>query len=441
MPHIRTLTSERFRRLSREGAWIVLGQTAAILGSLVGVRLLTELLDPIAYGELALGMTVATLVNQTMLGPLSNGITRFYAPARESNEIGAYLGATRWLVLSATAVMVLLSVFAFSGLFLVGRSEWIGVAIPALIFAILSGYNSILNGIQSAARQRPIVALHQGIESWLRFLIAAGLMVWLGATSAVAMVGYVVATVLVLGSQCVYFRKIAPERLHATDKEKTWEVRIWKYSWPFATWGVFTWAQQVSDRWALELFATTQEVGCYAVLFQLGYYPISMATGMATQFFAPIFYQRAGDAIDSRRNANVHSLSWRLTGLALGVTCLAFLLASLFHVRIFQVLAAKEFLIVSYLLPWMLLAGGLFAAGQTIALGLMSQMKTRTMVAAKIVTALLGTIFNFAGARWYGTTGVVIASVLFSVLSFLWMLLLSKKAQASGRTAESGIQT
>jgi O-antigen/teichoic acid export membrane protein len=335
--------------------------------------------------------------------------------------------------------MILLAV---TGLLISGRTDWIAIATAALVFAILSGYNSILNGVQNAARQRSIVALHQGMDSWARFLVAASLMVWLGATSTVAMVGYAVAVMLVLGSQYMYFRKIVPRHIAGADRETNWEVQIWKYSWPFATWGIFSWAHQASDRWALELFATTREVGFYAVLFQLGYYPMSMAAGMAMQFLAPIFYHRAGDALDRQRNANINKLSWRLTGLALGVTGAAFLGALLFHAQIFQMFVAKEYVSVSHLLPWALLAGGLFAAGQTIALNLMSQMKTHTMVAAKIITALFGVTFNFAGAYWYGTTGVVTAGVLFSVLYFLWMVALSKReSEAPGRTAENGIQT
>ena len=430
MLSIKTLKSERFRRLSKEGFWIVLGQAAAVVGSLVGVRLFTELLDPAAYGELVLGMTVATLVNQTVLGPLGNGVTRFYAPAVEQGDIGGYLNAVRRLAISATGIIVLMILLTVAGLLFAGRTEWITIATAALILAVLSGYNSIFSGIQNAARQRPIVAFHQGMESWARFLVAAALMAWLGATSTVAMVGYAMAAILVLGSQYVYFRKIVLVHITGVDKEKNWQQQIWKYSWPFASWGVFSWAQQVSDRWALGFFATTQEVGLYAVLFQLGYYPISMATSMAMQFLAPIFYQRGGDASDSRRNANVNSLSWRLTWSALSMTGVAFLASLLFHAQIFQVLVAKEYGAVSYLLPWVMLAGGVFAAGQTIALNLMSQMKTHTMMAAKIVTALLGVMLNFSGAYWYGTTGIVIAGVLFSVSYFIWMAALSLRTAA-----------
>jgi len=87
-----------YGRFFKEGFWIVLGQVMMVTGSLVGVRLLTELLSPSSYGELALGMTIATLVNQTILGPLGGGVTRFYAPAIEYGDLSGYLNAARKLV-------------------------------------------------------------------------------------------------------------------------------------------------------------------------------------------------------------------------------------------------------------------------------------------------------------------------------------------------------
>jgi O-antigen/teichoic acid export membrane protein len=436
MPDSLAPGSERFRRLSKEGAWIVLGQVTAVFGTLASVRLLTELLDPATYGELALGMTVASLVNQTVLGPLSNGITRFYAPAQERGDLGRYLSAVRGLVMAATAVIAVMILLTGAGLLFAGRTEWIAIASAALIFACLSGYNAILSGIQNAARQRAIVALHQGIESWARLLLAAALLLWLGATSTVAMAGFALAVTLVLGSQYMFFRKIMRNNAAVTDRS-SWRQQIWKYSWPISIFGIFTWMQLASDRWALQLFATTDEVGLYAALFQLGYYPMSIATGMAMQFLVPIFFQRAGDASDLRRNANVSSLSWRLTGMALGLTGTLFFAALLFHAQIFRIFVAAEYASVSHLLPWMLLAGGVFAAGQTIALNLMSQMKTQIMIAPKLITALLGVALNFAGAYWYGIAGIVAAGVLFSVSYFLWMAALAHRKGISFRFHES----
>ena len=417
----------RFRRLGQEFFWIILGQVGAVAGAIVGVRLLTGLLSPAAYGELALGMTLVTLTQQAILGPLGNGVTRFYAPAVEQGDLGGYLNVVRRLMLSATGIIVLLTLFGIAGLLIAGRTEWIPITTVAAIFAILSGYNSTLSGIQNAARQRSVVALHQGMESWLRFLVAAGFLSWLGGLSSIAMSGYAVAVILVLGSQYMFFRRIVSRQITGASEERNWQAQVWDYSWPFAIFGMFTWAQLASDRWALGVFASTKAVGLYAVLFQLGYYPISMATGMAMQFLAPIFYQRAGDASDQQRNADVRKLSWRLTWLILSGTGASFLVALLFHPQIFRILVAKEYAGVSHLLPWVMLGGGVFAAGQALALNLMSQLKTRAMMVAKVVTALFGVGLNFVGAYWYGTTGIVAAGILFAVSYLLWMAFLSMR--------------
>jgi O-antigen/teichoic acid export membrane protein len=424
-------SSARFQRLFKEGFWIVFGQAVAMLGSLTGVRLLTEFLSPSQYGELALGMTVATLVNQVILGPLGQGVLRFYAPAVEHHELGPYLTSVRQLVMRSLGLIALL--VAFSSLVLLAARQvyWIPLVAMALAFAAVNGCNSILSGMQNAARQRSVVALHQGLESWTRFLGAVAIINWLGSNSSVAMLGYALGGVFVLVSQWVYFRKVVPRSiLPSQPRSYIWFTKIWQYSWPMATFGLFTWGQLISDRWALGLFGTTEDVGMYAVLFQLGFYPISIATGMSIQFLAPIFFQRAGDATDKTRNAHVQKLSLRLTGVALGLTGVIFAIALFLHKPIFQVFTSEKYLQVSYLFPWMVLAGGIMAAAQTISLVFLIQTKTKLIMRVKIATALLGIVLNLLGAYWHGTAGIVGASVIFSASYFFWILFLSKLSSA-----------
>ena len=64
-----------------------------MLSALVLVRVLTEFLDPVQYGEVALGLTLTGLVNQVVMGGLGNGISRFYTIAAEKNAFGDYLAA------------------------------------------------------------------------------------------------------------------------------------------------------------------------------------------------------------------------------------------------------------------------------------------------------------------------------------------------------------
>lgn len=425
------LTTDRSRRLFKEGTWIVFGQILMAVGSLAGVRLLTELLPPDAYGELALGMTIATLVNQIILGPLGGGILRFYAPAVEQSDLGGYLNVVKKLVMYATGIVILLAILADIGLMITGQTQWAAISTSALVFAILSGYSANLSNIQTAARQRAIVSLHQGADPLLKSLVAAGAIVWLGTSSVVAMIGYAIAALLMLGSQTYFFQRILHGRTFSKNTND-WQQDIWKYSWPIGVFGIFTWIQIVSDRWALQFFSSISDVGSYAVLYQLGYYPISLLTGMVMQFLAPILYQRAGDAKNSKRNADANQLGWRVTWISLALTGVAFLVATLLHAPIFHLLVAEEYRSVSYLMPWIIVSGGVLASGQTLALNLQAQMKTRELMTAKIVTALFGAALNFAGAYWYGITGIIFAGLMFSVLYFLWMVVLVN----SGRKKE-----
>jgi O-antigen/teichoic acid export membrane protein len=228
-------------------------------------------------------------------------------------------------------------------------------------------------------------------------------------------------------SQLIFLRRAIPQEKVDDQCNKSWTQQIWSYSIPFSTWGAFTWIQQVSDRWALQAFASTSDVGEYAVLYQLGFTPIAVIMGMATSFIGPIVYQRSGDAMDQSRNANVNYLIWRMTNISLLIGLMAFVTTYFLHEILFNLLVASEYREASYLLPWVVLSGSIFSSGQMLALKLMSDMKPSVLIMAKIVTALVGTLLNIVGAFTAGIHGVVVAMVIFSGIYFIWMALIAKR--------------
>ncbi|MEJ5309064.1 MAG: oligosaccharide flippase family protein [Anaerolineae bacterium] len=431
MHQFRKLTSKQYQQLGHEFFWIGLGQALATLGSLVGVRLLTGALSPEVYGELALGLTLATLLNQVLLGPLSGAALRFFAPAREANELGAFLTGLRRLLSKATGIVGLAAVVAALALWLAGQIHWLGLGATALGYALLSGYNATLNSLQNAARQRTIVAWHQALYAWAYPLTAMGLVRWLGVSSATAMLGYMSSMALVIISQLWFFRRVtwpvAETARGGSGGRNAWEARLFTYAWPFATWGIFTWAQMSSDRWGLQMFGATQEVGLYAVVYQLGYNPITILTGLMVQLVAPVLFQRAGDASDTERVKQVHIINWRLTMGALLLTGMATLGALGLHRLVFQWLVAPDYREVSWLLPGMVMAGGLFATGQFATISLLSDVKTRHLIAPKIVAALIGVLLNLIGAIGWGITGVVGAGIIANAIYLVWILWLVRK--------------
>lgn len=417
----------RLRRLASEGSWILIGQIATVLGSLALVRVLTEHLDPVQYGELTLGLTIVGLVNQIITGGLSVGIGRFYSVAVERDDLTGYISGSRSVLKNGTTVVTCLGFCLLVGLYCFGYSQWMGLVAAALVLSLFSGYNNALNSIQSAARQRAIVAFHCGADAWLKIALAVAVMLWLGKSSTAVVIGFACSSFLITLSQFLFLRKMIPLNKSIAPDSHYWQWQIWKYSLPFCTFGLFTWMQQASDRWALSFFSTDVEVGQYAVLFQLGYAPITVATGALASFLLPIFYRRAGDATDQSRNMNVHRLAWRSTQLSLVATVLAVLFAFALHKSLFAILVSPKYQSVSYLFPWMLLAGGLFAAGQMLSLKLMSEIKLSKLTTIKISTALLGVLCNAVGAAYMGISGVVTGLVVFCVIYFVWMAILGRR--------------
>jgi O-antigen/teichoic acid export membrane protein len=422
------VTRLRLWKAGFELGWVTLGHGAAVLGSLLGVRLLTGVLPPGPYGELALGLTVATLAQQTLLSPLSGASLRFFATAAERGEESAFVRALFHLMAQATGVLsVAVALFA-AILAATGHRAWATLAALALVFAVLAGLCSALDGMQNASRRRRVVAWHDGMAPWLRFLAAWALVTALGPTSTAAMLGYAAATALVLASQSAFFAAglRAPGGAAAASPAAAaeWTVRIRAYAWPFVTWGIFSGAQFAADRWALEAFATTRDVGLYSVLYQLGYLPMSLASGLLTQLVAPVLFARAGDGSDAGRLRSARSLNRRLVLLVVVLSALSAALAFLLHVRIFDVLADARYREVSGLLPWMVLSGGLFAAGQTSVLSVLAGSSARSLIAPKIVTAVVGVGLAVLGAAKGGLPGVVFAGLATSLLYFAWSLLL-----------------
>jgi len=417
------------KRLAKEGSWIVAGQIVTVAGMLALVRILTEYLTPTEYAQLALCLTVAGLLNQVIFGGIANGIGRYYAIAAEADDLNGYLVSARTLMVYGTLAAIVVGSLILISLQKFGYSQWLWLVAATLIFAVFSGYNSAIGGIQNAARQRAIVALHGGLDAWLKVILAVTAIAWLGTISEAVLIAYVASTLIVTLSQLIFLRRTIPPDAAPRARRCGWLQRMWSYSWPFSTFGVFTWMQQVSDRWALESFASTADVGHYAVLFQLGYAPIAIVTGMASAFLAPILFQRSGDATNAVRNAGVNRLSWRLTSLALILTGSATLLTFAAHEWLFSLLVARTYRSLSALLPWFVLAGGLFAAGQTLSLKLSAEMKTPAIAKVKIVTAVLGVGLNLVGAALAGLDGVVFALVAFSASYLLWMIFIAQRYQ------------
>ena len=414
--------------MAHEFLWVASGQLMSVLGALVGIRILTGIVSPEIYGELTLAMTFSTLLTQVIFIPIGQAVQRFLSVGVTQRDLVDFFCGLKKLSLLAVLSALMVSGLLLFVLFLTDSKKWFWMLFPASLYAVFSGLNSILDGLQNAARQRQIVAWHGAIATWGRFLCAAVLILGFGAASSLAMSGYALASVIVLLSQ-VYFIKLKYDMKNSKDcrvvpPSSYFFKEMSSFAWPVALWGAFGWAQSVADRWALESFASTSDVGLYAVLYQIGFYPLQIFLAILMQFATPIIFENIGDATDSRKVGRVDSLTLVIcSGFAL-FTIAVFWVAMGNHELIFRWTASEAYGSVSWMLPGMVLASGLLGCAQIAATFFQSRLINQELLTPKIATAMLGVALNFAGSALCGLKGVVAANIMFSASYLTWILLL-----------------
>lgn len=187
-------------------------------------------------------------------------------------------------------------------------------------------------------------------------------------------------------------------------------------------WGVGIWLHRSSDRWALELLSSTAEVGLYEVLFQLGFQPLLFISTFIGFLVSPIIFDKAGDLSDEQRFSNINRLILKFTLLLLGVVMFLFFLANTFHLQLFQLFTSTDFYAISYMLPVMILSGGIFACGELIGLPLQAKLRTDVLLYPKLGSAVLGVFVNFFAAFRWGLEGVIYGGI-FTAFIFLFSVL------------------
>ena len=413
--------------LKSEIVWVACGQIAAALGSLIGVRLLTSSLKPSSYGEFALGSTVALLTQQALIGPLAAASLRFFGPSLEARRLAVFLAAVRRLLVSTIAVTILLAAGVGTIIIAGNGRRWALLLTASTLLALLLGWQSTLDSLQNAARHRKICALHDALGSWTRYGVAAALVWLVRPTSSIAMLGFATGIAIVLISQTHFYRRdivrlASDEELPDPSDVRRMTGKMWAYAWPFATWGMFSWAQLVSDTWGLQLARGRATVGIYNALYQVGYYPVLIATNAMVQLLAPLLFARAGDGSDAKRLWESQRAAAIAAYISVLLACLGAILAFTLRNVIFHYLVGARYRPGSGLLAPLVLAGGMFAAAQIAATSTMAQYRTEKLILPKILTSVAGAIVNVAAALQWGLPGVVYGNLAFSALYLVWML-------------------
>lgn len=439
------LVLERLHKARRELFWVAAGQGLAFLGGFAGIKVLTNMMGPESYGQLALGMTISGVLNMFVFGPVGQAVSRFYSRYRERNDLGGYFFLFKKIHLVSIAAIVCAAAPAAFAVYLRLGAEWALLVAAASAFGIVTGVNSSFLSLQSAARQRKVVALHQGADACLRPALAVTLLYFFRNSGYWALTGYLLGTLLVTISQWFFAMRNADIRAHFGGRpvtpEKTAEhlKELAEYSLPFAAFAAFGAASMYSDRWILQLVVGMREVGIYAAVSQIAAAPITLAAGMITQLMVPVIFDKAGD-LKSREQFEAGSAALNATllisGVLMAVICAA---VFVFAGPILTILTTAEFASHSALLGVIAAGVSVFNLAQILCIKGNYTNKPHVYFWPKAGQALVSLVLGYLGAGAFGVMGVGYALCASSLVYLALVALANTRLRAGPVTV--GVNT
>lgn len=420
------LTWKRLAVISPEAIWVFVGQAGTAMAGFLGIKLLTYVLNPAEYGRLALANTIVMLVGMNLFGPLGQGLMRFWSISKDRGDLDNFYAVSNRYARYATYLTLLVISIVFIIFVLIKNIDWAILLALSLSVGAISGLLSLRISVFNAARQRRRVALIQTGSYLLRPMIAAFLIILIASNASWAMLGYLLATFLIL----LIAERLYRHTVSATSSTLKWDQplslfqgvgkEIFSFSGLFFIWGIFSWIKASWDRWSLQTFYGPEVVGVYTVVMLLATYSLTFGSGFLTRFFLPIAFQRAGDlkhygSIESANKILITMIAIYIIGASILV---AFF--KIFHRPLVLLISTDRFVKFSFLLPWLTAVLAFYQLGEMlVSFGALAN-RLQVYLVPKIISSILAGIFIPYFSAKMGLVGVVWGFALAGLVYTPW---------------------
>ncbi len=398
-----------------EGILIVVGQIFGSIGILLSVHLITNELGTEEYGKLSLILSLAVLLGQVGYSWALPGIPRFFSIARDLNDVQSYFKTSFYLFIKSTGIVLILTLLMSYFLSYIHKNISSFAFILAVCSIVLDRFNLTHAILQNVARKRFVLFLQYVLDPFFKVVIFILFSNQLIITAESVLLVYFLAGLILFFIHVTILRKSILRISSFQSNRQNWSNKITSFSRPFFLISFITWLHTASDRWILESFTSMSEVGIYVALFQLSYFPMTLLTGMALNYFTPFIYDNNQKTVLAESIFHNLKIIKYVILLLISVSLISYLFRNLF----FSLVVSEQFLSGANYWPIMLFSGGLFSFGQYLALKFESDLKTEKMILPKFLSSLFGITLNFLGVFFGGLGGLVFSQLLFSILNLI----------------------
>ena len=412
----------RHRRILREGMWVAGGQLVAAVATLVGTRLITEVVPPAVFGQTSLLLGLFMIVRWIFGASTLQAYLRLYSEAVASGHLPALRRVTGHFLTKSTAALS--AALLLAGLPFAEPGGLSYAAFPALaVLLALDVARTFDVDSLSAARRQAVGSLWRSGEAVLKPLAVLAAVWYLGSTSEAMLVGQAASVGLSLMAVrgCLWLggmrspgAEITPARgqqagaataAPPAKAEPDFAAQIWRYALPLAPLAVLAWITGLSDRYFIRALVNEDAVGVYAAIYGLVSYPFLTAQTMIDLTLRPVYFEAA-----ARGRADAEARIFRAAlWLTLSVGGAGIVGFTLLHGVLAAVLLAEPYRAGAGLMPWLAAGFTLQSLAQVIQKRHYVAKRTDLVLSSEAAAAVACLLFQTLLIGWFGLLGAALA--------------------------------
>lgn len=408
---------------TKDFLWVTLGQFLSALGTIVGIRLLTEYLSPEMFGEFTLLMGFAVLVTALSVNPILQALIRYYPEYECKKDIKTLLSTIvaclKRSLLPLSFLLFPLSIY----IFWIFDRPMINAVLFGLIIIIEMGRN-YEQAILNAAKKQTIFAVWSAVEAWFRPFLAIILIVMFDVNLTLILLAYFFASLFVFF--IIKYKSHSITGYYFTKYKTSDELKqkIKKYSLPLIPLALIGWASGLGDRYIIGSFMSLADAGIYSAIYGLVSRPFLLVGRVFELSFRPVF-QEAVSSSDQKKSKKIFIIWLFSTVTAMMVGCI---LITLLHSEIAYFLLGENFRSGSYLMVWIALGYSLLVTSYVFERVCYAYDKTTYILWVQCIGVIVGLFATLIGIFNYGLLGAAVAVPIYFGIQLLLSIGLSERA-------------
>ena len=441
------------RQLFGDAFWALFGQLASAIALLAGTRILTELVTPEIYGQVALLNGFVALGVGLFSYPFICAGMRLLPECLDKDAREDLYGVVSGLTLRSTALAIGLLVLGGITYSYLSHSDF-GLFMLAGVLLMVTVRRELGIQLLIGERKQRGASLWQTSDSILRPVLAISLVVWGGQKPEWVLVGYIVASLIsntvwsfdklrTNGNPSTMLRRallipavvsrdlteqsnalLSSAEGHERNQriQRFFKSVVWAYALPLIPMELIFWVNGLGDRYVIGYLMTAAEVGLYAATYTIINEAFNRSAMVLLRIFQPVYFQ----ACSQNRSQEGFRILWLWIGyvVVLGIIGVSLLLITKDWVA--DWVLAKSYHSAVELMPAIAVGCALHAFGTVAAQPLLANKRTRLFLLGRLCGAVTAAISIPSMVKNFGLPGAAMANPIYFGVEALVLIMLAK---------------